>query len=119
MKQLPIDFTAARLARDEGITRSSAHAERLSAGWNAGALDAVRLYALRNAEFQSDDVRAWAHAELELPLPPDARAWGGVMVRARRAAIVAPTDRFQPGKAAICHMHPKRVWRSLLHAAPP
>lgn len=93
--------------RDDGIAR----AERSSGTeWQDAALSFVLRFASMYAKLTCDDVRL--HAErVGLPRPPDSRAWGAVMLRARRLGAIAPTDRFVPSADPACHKSPARVWR--------
>jgi hypothetical protein len=69
----------------EGIERSSANAERKNPGWNDDAYQYVVDYPEK--QFMTEDVRFHAE-ECGLPIPPSKRAWGAVMVRARKDGII-------------------------------
>ena len=67
--------------RNAGIAQSLDNAERKTPSWKQQALEYVRIYP-RN-EFMTENVRHYAYAH-GLPHPPSERAWGGVMVAAKK-----------------------------------
>lgn len=83
--QLSISF--AKAARDEGMQRAADHANRAIPGWGDLALQFLRLYALRHAEFTSEQVRHAAD-DWGLIAPPTAKAWGQVYRRAAREGVI-------------------------------
>jgi len=58
--------------------QAAEHAERASPEWNAKADGYVKLHALVNPYFRTEQVRIMAEADGFEP-PPDKRAWGHVM----------------------------------------
>jgi hypothetical protein len=95
--------------RDEGIARSARSAGH---AWHESALRWLRTYiGAGSRAFTCDDVRLSAERN-GLPRPPDSRAWGAVMLRAKREGIIRPTDRFVPSTDPACHCGPRRVWHS-------
>lgn len=114
MSQLPIDFAAARAARDAGISRALTSANNVNATWSERAYDWLLLYidhvrlAGKNT-LTSEDARGYAHTR-GLPMPPSNRAWGGPFLKARRAGLLVRagiTEARDPG----CHMGIRNVWR--------
>lgn len=103
MTQLIIDFEAAAFRRDAGIARSSEHA---SDRWTELAVGIVAAYARQHAAFLTEDVRAYAKS-LGLADPPDGRAWGGVMKRARARRIIVACG-YAPSKSS--NLSPKVLW---------
>lgn len=99
--------------RDQGIARAAT-----SSGdeWQERALRLVRIHATNHSTLTCDGMRLWVEAT-GFDRPPDARAWGAVMLRAKREAIVEPTDRFEVSADPACHKSPVRVWRSLVCGA--
>lgn len=75
--------------RDEGIARAEKHAEKVDPEWAAKAYKFFTEIFLRdhNGPFMAEQVRS-AAAYLDFPLPPNARAWGGVFLKARTAGII-------------------------------
>lgn len=76
-----------RKLRDAGIQTAADHADAVEDRWTDRAFAELCRIGPRLTQFTSGDVRKIAHAE-GLPLPPDPRSWGAVMVRARRAKLV-------------------------------
>lgn len=84
-EQLPIDWTA---QRDEGIARSSSHAENIEPGWSSVAYAMLCEFcqARNGCYFTSEDVRRWCQLrgfETEVP-----KAWGGVFLKASRRKLI-------------------------------
>lgn len=77
--------------------------------WADEAFLALCYYAKRHDTFMAEDVRVFAHAH-GLPLPPDGRAWGGVMNRAIKRKLVERVG-YAPMKSPNCHANPKSVWK--------
>jgi len=77
--------------------------------WIKAAKRAIWEVAGDHTEFTTDDV--WATG---LPHPDgDARALGPVMLKARTAKVIEPTERFRPSRIVAYHAAPKRIWKSL------
>ena len=113
MNQLAMNFEA-RVQRDAGIEQAVTHAGQVDPDWAARAYAFLLVYInkcrMTGANtLTSEDVRAYAHG-LGLPVPPSSRAWGGPMLRARRAGLLVRhgiTEARDPG----CHMGIRNVWR--------
>jgi hypothetical protein len=73
--------------RDEGIGRAVDHADRVEPKWSEQAFAFLDGYARQHKQFTGEDVREAAE-EFGLSIPPDKRAWGGVMQRASRKKII-------------------------------
>lgn len=99
-----------RELRDLAIDRVERHAgER----WIDRALEVVRICAVKYPDFTSDDVHRIA-ADLDLPKPPDPRAWGPVMMNARRNGWISKTGHYRESTRPVCHAAPKPVYQSHL-----
>lgn len=96
--------------RDNAIERVDKHAD---SDWKVLALETVKAVAQRFAEFSTDLVLA------ELANSPirthELRALGPVMLSARRAGYIEPTDRFENSNSVTRHKAPKRIWKSQLY----
>jgi hypothetical protein len=107
MKQM--DLFEARQARDEAVQRAGDHAEAVNPGWNEMAFQFLKSYILiHQGSFTTEDVRSYA-AMADFPLPPDSRAWGGIMTRARLAGMIRPGG-FTVAKNKVAHCRPQRQW---------
>lgn len=85
MEQRVLDFTAARVRRDAGMSRSVQHADRVTPGWQDDALEAFKAFARKHRNFTTEQARI---ASPNVPTPPDKRAWGHVARRACKEGIV-------------------------------
>ncbi len=95
------------LRRDTGIAAAVEHADRDIPDWSDQALTLVRFYAAASLrEFMAEDVREWAYAS-GLPPPPDGRAWGAVMQRARWFGYIKPAG-YRAARSS--NMSPKVLW---------
>ena len=106
--------TAAEIARDEAIR----HVAKGNAAWIETAIAAVRLLAVTNHEFTTDEVWA-ALDERNVEPPSEGRAMGAAMHRAALLGIIKATDRTRKSSRVACHARPVRVWQSLKPAIPP
>lgn len=97
----------------EGAQRAADHAEAVTPGWNEQAYSMLLSFAADHFEFMTEDVRVWAHGE-GLPQPPDARAWGSVVLRAVRAKAVF-RDHYRKTRIPPAHACDRPVWRSPLY----
>jgi hypothetical protein len=104
------DTTEGARLRDEGMATAIAHAERDAPGWGRAALLMVEAFCknLGQLPFMNEDVRVYAYAR-GLPLPPDDRAWGGVMRTALLHKVVRQIGT-RPVKAASGHRGPRALW---------
>lgn len=84
--QQQIDF--GRVNRDRGIERAMNHAEAVERGWKDMAYEfLVNVYIKHHrGPFQVEDVRA--SCDGVVPEAPSARAWGGIILRARHAGLI-------------------------------
>ncbi len=55
--------------------------------WMSIALDAVRIFALKNKYFTTEQVRS---KNPDMPEPPDKRAWGAVVRLAKKQGFIEP-----------------------------
>jgi hypothetical protein len=98
----------AREATEEAIARATANAKEQ---WFANAFEALCQVAQRLSDFTSADV--WVELRGRgIGDPPEPRAMAGVMRRARKLKIAAPTDRYISGKSKDRHISSLRVWKS-------
>lgn len=109
--QLPIDFAAARAARDAGMQQAIDHADRQMAGWSEHAYQFLVEFARYTPSFISEDVSDASKAVSSFPQPPTDRAWGSVYRRACHDGVIAQdgSGRSRRRHASIC---PR--WRSLI-----
>jgi hypothetical protein len=86
--QLSIDFDKATTERDKGIETSRAHADDQIPEWGSLALAELRrwILAVNVDTFLLEDFRL--AAERNIPIPPDKRAWGHVVLRAYKAGWI-------------------------------
>ena len=98
--------------RDDGIRRAANHAEHQRAGWNELADVLLREFAKDRATFNAAQFAAYARGR-GLPNPPDGRAFGGVIMRAKRDKLVA-FDGYEPSPDPKHHAGPVTRWRTNL-----
>jgi hypothetical protein len=104
---IQMDLNLGRSLADSGAQIAAANA---GSEWSASAYSILVEYARTNKEFMTEDVRAYALKQYELPLPPDSRAWGGVVNRAVKAGLIKRIG-YAPMKSVNCHANPKSVWK--------
>lgn len=107
-----VDPSPGETARDEAVERAKAHADPQ---FLERAYECVVHVARRQKEFTSDVPVAVLEETAPELKPHEPRAWGAVMVKARREKVIAPTDRYQPTTRKQGHRGPRRIWKSLLY----
>lgn len=103
----------ARKARDAGIRRAVEHAEEVHQGWAAQAVALVEdyagtVYATDGGLFTAEDIREYAKGS-NLPEPPHARSWGGVMRSAAAKGIIRKCG-ITESQAPHCHCSHVGLW---------
>jgi len=74
--------------RDEGMKLAEDNANRKIPGWSDGAYRVLETFLENhNDTFMTEDVRAFA-ALIDFELPPNARAWGSVIMRAAKNGLI-------------------------------
>ena len=83
-----MDLLLGKLLRDTGIYKAITHANKEHEDWYAMAYSALKDYLLMidGRTFMCEDVREYASNIL--PDPPTNRAWGAIIVRARKDGII-------------------------------
>lgn len=99
-----LDLLDALAARDEAIDRAG---QAAPVEWLDAALVVVDRLARTLSEFTTDDV--W---DALTTRPPEPRALGAVMTRAKAAGLAVPTDRTRQSRRAECHARPLRIWKA-------
>ena len=97
------------MLRDDGIRRAAEHADLCIPSWTDRALRFVRDYP--ESVFRTEQVRAWAH-DAGLPLPPSARAWGSVIVMAKKLGLIKFL-RHENVSNPKAHSTPASVWQKI------
>ena len=94
-----------------GADAAASHADRVHGAWTEKAWDFFVKFAQerKGKPFMTEDVRAHAELRKAVPMPPDARSWGSIAMRASRARLIRRVD-FAPNKSPSCHCSPKSVW---------
>jgi hypothetical protein len=99
------------IERDRGIARANNAA---NPEWKAFMYDGIVVVAREKQFFTSDDVE-----ELRIlcggPATHENRAFGALMLRARRNGVCRPTGSFEASRRRILHASPRRVWESLIY----
>lgn len=74
--------------RDQGISRSINKADREDKdyNWSGKAFEFLKRFIKLNSKFMTEDIREAAKGYV--PDPPNQRAWGGVIVRAKKEGLI-------------------------------
>ena len=110
-KQTTYDKDIARQERDHAVAQVDENAPER---FKRLADEVVHEVAASHTEFIVDLPRRIFHERYPEHEPVEQRAWGPVMMRAKAAGWIAPTDRLQNSEQVKSHHQPRRVWRSLL-----
>lgn len=93
--------------RDEGMERAKNKAERTRPGWIQSAM--LSILAFPRAEFRVEELRQFAYAN-GLDKPPSQRAWGPVIMRARRESLIEFV-RYEIAQGNDMHRQPVSLWK--------
>jgi hypothetical protein len=107
--QKKIDFTGEEL-RDAGMALSIESAEQVHENWAEIAYQFLVKYINTHSEFMIEEVRAAAINIV--PDPPSKRAWGGVVVRARKNFLISRKG-FRNVTNSKAHCTPATLWERL------
>lgn len=95
----------------EGAFRAMDHADQKIGSWSDRAYNFFVNWATKHGgEFMTEDVRMAAEKAKGYVPPPDERAWGAIILRAKRKGLLEHAG-FAPMKSRNCHGNPKSVWR--------
>lgn len=104
-----LDAIEASQLRDEGIQKAIDHANDVTPDWSKRAyLFLLSFLGTHPGPFMMEEVRSHA-ALMDFPLPPHARAWGGIIARAAKAGIVERVG-IQKVKNIKAHCANAAVW---------
>jgi hypothetical protein len=104
------DKDAARAARDASMDLVESNT---SQAWR-DAMRGITEDIARAREFFTSDAVFYLAGKRNMPFIHDRRAYGPVIMQARRDGICEPTDRFIQCRRESRHAAPLRVWRSLI-----
>lgn len=80
--------TGAQL-RDRGIKQAEESAHRIHHEWNEKAFEAFKAFLKTRAfPWMCEDFRKWAEEYCNFPEPPSLRAYGGIIVRAKKLKMI-------------------------------
>ena len=87
---LQLDIFGGRNNRDAGMSAAVGHANKVISNWEERAYKCLLEFIEKNpdAEFMGEDVRKYAYGVKELPLAPDQRSWGAILVRAKKSGVI-------------------------------
>lgn len=109
MKQSEL-FEEGRRGRDEGIERASSHAEQVNPGWNTLAMERLKEFLqVHHGPFLAEELRAYCALQEDFPLPPSSRAFGGIMMKARKEGLIQKIG-IQPVTNPKAHMANAGLW---------
>lgn len=111
MNQASLFGKSGEALRDEGMRRAIDHAEREVPNWAELAYEKLIEFTTEYPylEFMAEDFRKWAYHK-GLPEPPHSRAFGGIMVKARRADLIVKI-RISQVKNPTARCANANVWR--------
>lgn len=110
---LQFDIFTAQSERDSGIATAVNHANAVTYKWSEAAYTFLKHFLTTTSEpFLVEEVRSYA-AELDFPLPPSARAWGGIIARASKEGIVENCG-YRKTTNVKAHCTPAALWRAVI-----
>lgn len=107
-----LDINQGKELRDLGIAKAEQSANYDTAQWSEKAYAFLEHFLNNhNGSFMAEEVRSLA-AYQDFPLPPNARAWGGVIARAAKAKLIERVG-IQKVKNKKAHCANAAVWRQV------
>lgn len=94
--------------RDNGMKQATDHANRVIPAWSTLAYHFLLNYIKTVPGFMTEDVRRASAGQV--PEPPSNRAWGSIVVRAKKAGVIIP-DGFRSVTNPKAHATPATYWR--------
>lgn len=83
------EFFTGRELKQGGINVAADHAEQVHPGWQDKAIQNLKVFLLWNkSPFLCETFRVFAEQECQLSTPPNLRAYGAVMQRAKREGMI-------------------------------
>jgi hypothetical protein len=109
---------AARLAQANEAKRAALVQVGANANpdWSSFMLEQVRLTALEQPRFTSDDISDRAECCKDAPTTHEKRAFGAVMKEAARLGYCKKLNIVVPSRRQKLHASPRAVWESLIYA---
>jgi len=96
--------------RDRGMSRVHEAADE---EWKNEALLAIWTAASQQQSITVDSAHLVIRPDVTTR---DERAWGPMMVKARKEGWIEPTENFVKSERPSCHSTPRRVWMSLIYS---
>lgn len=96
--------------KQQGMQLALDNAEKSSPGWGDLAICYLRMFPKKT--FLAEEVRNWSHNN-GLAIPPNARAWGGVMVRAKKRGFIKFIG-YKSVNNPKAHRTPASYWEKLI-----
>lgn len=110
-KQIEMNFcqttNTGRELRDRGIQQAVDSAEAKSPNWKQEAYAFFLEYIKKHPEFMMEECRKASEGTIDQP--PSNRAWGSVIVQAKREGLIRRVG-FRSVKNPKAHMAPCSVW---------
>lgn len=108
-------FTGKEL-KQGGIQVAADHADQAHPGWQDETFEALKQFLLwNNSPFMCETFRAFAEEECQLEPPPNARAYGAVVQRAKREGLIEHAGIGQVSNPKA-HMANASFWRKKVAA---
>lgn len=99
-----LDILSSIAERDAGIQTAITHADAVTPDWSSMAYEELkRFLKITPGEFMGENFRSHC-AQIDFPLPPHARAFGGIIVKAYKSGLIRRVrfDQVSNKKAHAC-----------------
>jgi hypothetical protein len=95
--------------KNKGIDQSINHANEVIDNWSERAYGILlKFLSVHRGTFMAEEVRSYAEL-MDFPLPPSARSWGSVFVRASKNGLIEGRG-YGLVRNIKAHRTPARVW---------
>jgi hypothetical protein len=84
-----LDRERGRVLKEKGMQKAVTSADKDTPKWSVYAYKLLLEFLdQHHGEFMTEDVRSYAAMKEDFPLPPSARAWGSIIVKAKNNGLV-------------------------------
>ena len=105
-----IDLFTSQQNRNKGIEQALNHANEVHSEWSVKAYNFLLKFIQNNDEFMTEQVRE--ASKDEVPEPPSKKAWGGIVVRAKKQGLIQSIG-FRSVSNIKAHATPATLWKTV------
>jgi len=114
MNDNQLDIFEGNRLKTEGMIQSEVSANDQHEGWSEKAFDFLVGYAKKQSQFMAEDIRELAIKSKSVPQPPSNRAWGAIIIKAKKEGIIKHIA-FGQVRNKKAHRANASIWQSIIY----